>query len=66
MKMSFKRIIKVVESKWQSEGRGAKVRRSIGRPELRNLDPFLLLDEFQASQTSALNTCKLCLKHIFP
>ena len=36
-------------SKWQSEGRGARVRRSIGRPELRNLDPFLLLDEFEGS-----------------
>lgn len=30
----------------QSEGVGARVRRSIGRPELPNLDPFLLLDEF--------------------
>ena len=40
----------VVESKWQSEGRGARVRRSIGRPELRNLDPFLLLDEFEGSR----------------
>ena len=49
MKMTFKRLIKVVESKWQSEGRGAKVRRSIGRPELRNLDPFLMLDEFQGN-----------------
>merc|ERR1711976_584262 len=39
-------IIKIVESKWQGEGRGARVRRSIGRPELRNLDPFLMLDEF--------------------
>jgi len=47
--MSFKTILKVVESKWQSEGRGAKVRRSIGRHELRNLDPFLLLDEFQGN-----------------
>ena len=47
--MSFKRIIKVIESKWQNEGRGAKVRRSIGRHELRNLDPFLLLDEFQGN-----------------
>ena len=28
---------------------GAKVRRSIGRHELRNLDPFLLLDEFQGN-----------------
>jgi len=40
----------VVESKWQSEGRGARVRRSIGRPELKNLDPFLMLDEFEGSQ----------------
>eukprot|EP00177_Eucheuma_denticulatum_P008656 GFKZ01015747.1.p1 GENE.GFKZ01015747.1~~GFKZ01015747.1.p1 ORF type:complete len:305 (+),score=42.79 GFKZ01015747.1:503-1417(+) len=30
----------------QSEGVGARVRRSIGRPELPRLDPFLLLDEF--------------------
>jgi len=40
----------VVESKWQAEGRGARVRRSIGRPELRNLDPFLMLDEFEGSR----------------
>lgn len=42
-------VTKSVLSQWQSEGRGAKVRRSIGRPELKNLDPFLLLDEFQGS-----------------
>ncbi|GAB9472127.1 Pirin-like protein [Globisporangium polare] len=30
----------------QSEGAGATVRRSIGTPKLRNLDPFLMLDEF--------------------
>ncbi len=41
-----KRIAQVLESVWQSEGRGAMVRRSIGRPELTNLDPFLMLDEF--------------------
>eukprot|EP00850_Spirogloea_muscicola_P000328 SM000001S04730 [mRNA] locus=s1:1925122:1927162:+ [translate_table: standard] len=29
----------------QPEGMGARVRRSIGRPELKNLDPFLLLDD---------------------
>ena len=40
----------MVESMWQSEGRGARVRRSIGRPELRNLDPFLMLDEFEGSR----------------
>ena len=47
--MTMKRVSKIVLSKWQSEGRGARVRRSIGRPELRNLDPFLLLDEFEGS-----------------
>jgi len=31
----------------QAEGKGARVRRSIGRSELPNLDPFLLLDEFR-------------------
>jgi hypothetical protein len=40
-------VTKSVLSKWQDEGVGARVRRSIGRPELKNLDPFLLLDEFQ-------------------
>jgi len=43
---AIKRIVNVVESVWQAEGKGARVRRSIGRPELRNLDPFLMLDEF--------------------
>ncbi|KAL1826256.1 hypothetical protein ACET3Z_004668 [Daucus carota] len=33
----------------QREGVGAVVRRSIGRPELKSLDPFLLLDEFTVS-----------------
>ena len=47
--MKLKQVTKVVLSKWQSEGRGARVRRSIGRPELRNLDPFLMLDEFEGS-----------------
>lgn len=44
-----RKVLKSVLSQWQSEGRGAKVRRSIGRQELRNLDPFLLLDEFQGT-----------------
>lgn len=39
-------VKKVVVAVEQSEGVGARVRRSIGRPELPNLDPFLLLDEF--------------------
>ena len=45
----MKKITKVIESVWQAEGRGARVRRSIGRQELRNLDPFLLLDEFSGN-----------------
>lgn len=34
----------------QAEGVGARVRRSIGRSEFRNLDPFLMLDEFCVSK----------------
>ena len=33
----------------QSEGVGARVRRSIGTPKLRNLTPFLMLDHFNVS-----------------
>ncbi|KAM0935810.1 putative pirin domain, rmlC-like cupin domain superfamily, rmlC-like jelly roll [Dioscorea sansibarensis] len=42
-------VVKKVLAKPQHEGVGATVRRSIGRYELRNLDPFLLLDELSAS-----------------
>ncbi|RUS33185.1 RmlC-like cupin domain-containing protein [Jimgerdemannia flammicorona] len=42
-------IVKSVLSREQPEGAGATVRRSIGRRELRNLDPFLMLDEFSIS-----------------
>ncbi|EGD76001.1 pirin family protein [Salpingoeca rosetta] len=37
-------------SQEQGEGMGARVRRSIGRPELRNFDPFLMLDEFRVKK----------------
>lgn len=30
----------------QAEGQGARVRRSIGTPQLRNFSPFLMLDHF--------------------
>ncbi len=39
-----------VLSREQGEGVGARVRRSIGRPELRNFDPFLMLDEFKVGK----------------
>ena len=48
--MTSKRILQVVRSVGQAEGRGERVFRSIGRPELTNLDPFLLLDEFGRDQ----------------
>jgi len=40
-------IAQKVLSREQGEGHGARVRRSIGGPELRNFDPFLMLDEFK-------------------
>ncbi|ELU08903.1 hypothetical protein CAPTEDRAFT_178317 [Capitella teleta] len=40
-------VTKSVLSVWTNEGVGARVRRSVGRPELRSLDPFLMLDEFK-------------------
>ncbi|KAF7044973.1 hypothetical protein CFC21_054129 [Triticum aestivum] len=45
-----RKVVKKVLSLSQSEGDGATVRRSIGGCELRNLDPFLLLDEFSVSK----------------
>ncbi|XP_033958727.1 pirin isoform X2 [Pseudochaenichthys georgianus] len=48
--MDVRRVEKTVLSVEQSEGVGARVRRSIGRKELRNLDPFLMLDEFRVSK----------------
>ncbi|XP_053312934.1 pirin [Spea bombifrons] len=48
--MSIRKVVKTVLSVEQSEGVGARVRRSIGRKELRNLDPFLMLDEFKGGK----------------
>jgi len=41
-------VNQLVLSQEQSEGVGARVRRSIGRPELRQFSPFVMLDEFKA------------------
>ncbi|XP_044139653.1 pirin [Bufo gargarizans] len=49
-RMTCRKVTKLVLSVEQSEGVGARVRRSIGRSELRNLDPFLMLDEFKGCQ----------------
>lgn len=47
MSKAARAIVKKVLSIEQAEGVGARVRRSVGRQELRNLDPFLMLDEFK-------------------
>ncbi|CAL9046603.1 pirin-like protein [Musa acuminata AAA Group] len=44
-----RQVVKKVLARSQPEGVGATVRRSIGRAELRSLDPFLMLDEFTVS-----------------
>jgi len=43
-------VKKSVLSKWQDEGVGARVRRSVGTHQLQNLDPFLMLDEFSTKK----------------
>uniref|UniRef100_A0A3P9Q4S6 Pirin n=1 Tax=Poecilia reticulata TaxID=8081 RepID=A0A3P9Q4S6_POERE len=48
--MIVRKLLKTVLSVEQAEGVGARVRRSIGRKELRNLDPFLMLDEFKVAK----------------
>ncbi|XP_030627530.1 pirin [Chanos chanos] len=48
--MKIRSIRNIVLSVEQSEGVGARVRRSIGRQELKNLDPFLMLDEFRVGK----------------
>lgn len=39
-------IAKAFKAVEKSEGAGARVRRSIGVPQLRNFSPFLMLDHF--------------------
>ncbi|KAL6293701.1 hypothetical protein ACE6H2_001843 [Prunus campanulata] len=46
---SPKMVVKKVLAKSQSEGDGATVRRAIGSRDLRNLDPFLMLDDFSVT-----------------
>ena len=43
-------IRKTFLAREQSEGAGARVRRSVGTPNLRHLTPFLMLDHFTVPQ----------------
>lgn len=49
-------ISRVVMAREQSEGDGARVRRSIGSHALPDLDPFLLLDEFRVTPPAGFPT----------
>ncbi|KAF0693794.1 Aste57867_15293 [Aphanomyces stellatus] len=44
-----RQVVRSFVSIAQAEGVGATVRRSIGHPQLRRLDPFLMLDEFNVA-----------------
>lgn len=45
--MSLRKLEKIVHAHEVTEGAGLKVNRLLGTPELQDLDPFLLLDEFK-------------------
>ncbi|GMM31048.1 hypothetical protein DAMA08_037930 [Martiniozyma asiatica (nom. inval.)] len=47
--VSMRSILKVIYAAEQSEGVGARVRRSIGSMSMRNFTPFLMLDHFFVS-----------------
>ena len=47
MSSEVKLVDQIVVGREQSEGVGARVRRTIGTQSVRRLDPFLLLDEFK-------------------
>jgi redox-sensitive bicupin YhaK (pirin superfamily) len=44
--MSNRKVKQIIPAREITEGAGVKVFRSIGTPALRNLDPFLMLDQF--------------------
>lgn len=43
----LRKIIKIIQGQPTSDGAGVKLKRILGSPELNQLDPFLLLDEFK-------------------
>ena len=45
---STRNVARVVRGRDTSDGAGVRLRRSLGSPELPELDPFLLLDEFRS------------------
>eukprot|EP00834_Sanchytrium_tribonematis_P004221 NODE_195_length_13287_cov_0.482484.p7 type:complete len:286 gc:universal NODE_195_length_13287_cov_0.482484:7531-6674(-) len=54
--MTVRKIAKVIEGKWQAEGVGAKVIRSVGSAGFSRCDPFLMLDEFHVKKPAGFPT----------
>jgi redox-sensitive bicupin YhaK (pirin superfamily) len=50
--MTTREVVRVVRGMPTSDGAGVKLRRVIGQPELSELDPFLMLDEFGTDSPS--------------
>jgi hypothetical protein len=48
--VSLKTIAQIVQAQSQTDGVGALVQKTIGSSQLRNLDPFLMLDEFSVTK----------------
>ena len=46
--MGVRRVGRVIAGQETSDGAGVRLRRSLGGPQLAQLDPFLLLDEFKS------------------
>ncbi|MCP5496301.1 MAG: pirin family protein [Leptospiraceae bacterium] len=49
--MSYTSILKRITGTFVQDGAGVNLSRIIGQPRLRNLDPFLLLDEFKSESS---------------
>ncbi len=43
-------VLRVIQALATSDGAGVKLKRSLGSPQLSDLDPFLLLDEFKSDR----------------
>jgi redox-sensitive bicupin YhaK (pirin superfamily) len=48
--MGERRVVRRVDGRETSEGAGVRLRRTLGGPDIDQLDPFLLLDEFRSDQ----------------
>ena len=48
--MSQRKVVKVVSGQAVSDGAGVRLKRVIGTPQLAQVDPFLMLDEFKSDR----------------